>query len=69
MAPAGTPHGVLDLLSYEIAAVVDIPEVQKAFVSQGLVPERDTPEQYAKFIDTEIASLRDLVKKAGIASE
>lgn len=66
LAPAGTPAGVIGRLSRELGAVVENPEVQQAFVSQGILPSYKNPANFSQFIDSEIKQWTDLGKKVGI---
>ncbi|HXF66178.1 MAG TPA: tripartite tricarboxylate transporter substrate binding protein [Burkholderiales bacterium] len=69
LAPAGTPAAVVRRLHEEVAAIVASPEVQKWFVSEGAEAVNRSPEEFGKFIQTEIVKWARVVKQAGIKAE
>lgn len=69
LAPAGTPVAVVKRLHGEVAAIVASPEVQKWFVSEGAEAVNRSPEEFGKFIQTEITKWGHVVKQAGIKAE
>lgn len=66
IAPAGTPKAVVDRLHTEIVRIVNTPEFQKNLAAQGAEPVGNTPEQFARIIQTEQAKWSDLVKRNSI---
>jgi tripartite-type tricarboxylate transporter receptor subunit TctC len=67
MAPAGTPRDIIAKVHDDIAAIMNEPNFRKRHVlERGLEPVIDTPEAFARFLDNERKSMRDLVKEAGI---
>lgn len=54
LAPAKTPRAVVNLLNREILAVLDLAEVRRSLVGQGMDPAGGTPEQFAALIRTDI---------------
>ena len=68
-APAGTPQPIIAKLHKEITAVLNSPEVQKQFASDGAeIVQMSTPE-FAKFIESELAKWGRVVKEAKIKLE
>ena len=57
--PAGTPKEIVDLLQQEIAAIVKTPDVKAKLLELGIVPEGDTPEQFAAYVKADIAKWKD----------
>lgn len=53
-APAGTPRAVIARLNTEIVAALDSPELRKRFGDMGLVARSSTPEEFGKFLQSEI---------------
>ncbi len=68
-APTGTPRPVLNQISREIARIVELPDIKKQFHSQGEEGKTSTPEEFTRFVRTEIEKIREIVKRAGIRVE
>ena len=68
-APAGTPRGVVDKLSSEIAAVLRQPETVAKIESAGFDPMIGGPEELAALLKREMARATQVVKDAGIKPE
>ena len=66
MAPAGVPPAIIAKLHREIVAIMAIPEVNERFLAQAAEPVGNRPEEYAAFIQTEIAKWAKVVKEAGL---
>lgn len=66
LAPAGTPHDIIDKLQNEIAARLLAPETRESLSSQGAEPVASTPEQFAAFIRSEMAKWSAVIKRAGL---
>jgi tripartite-type tricarboxylate transporter receptor subunit TctC len=64
--PAGTPKPIVDKLYKEIAAIVHSPEVSTKLKSLGFVPVGNTPEEWGKRVDAEIAKWARVIKEAKI---
>jgi len=65
MAPAGTPAAVVETLNAAIGAVVDRPDVRKAWADQGAVPMKMTPPAFDTFLRADIAKWAEVVKVSG----
>jgi len=64
---AGVPKDIVDKLASEIRAVMSAPEVQKLLIAEGAIPQiSPPPEEFKKFVDSEITRWGELVEKAGI---
>jgi tripartite-type tricarboxylate transporter receptor subunit TctC len=68
-APAGTPRGIVDKLSSEIAAVLRQPETVNKIESAGFDPMIGGPEELAALLKREMARATRVVKDAGIKPE
>lgn len=67
LAPRGTPKEVIGLLSRELNALVQTPEMQKRLLELGAeVPPTTTPETLAEFVAKESKKWGDLIRAAGI---
>ncbi len=62
-APAGTPRAVVQKLNAEIGAALALPDMRKRFGDMGLVTKHSTPEEFGKFLQSEIARWRALLAK------
>ena len=69
IAPAGTPVAVVKRLHAETEAILKLPEIQKWFLSEGAESANMTPEQFARYIVSEMAKWGKVVKEAGIKAE
>lgn len=65
-APAGIPKDVLAVLSKEIVKIMQVPEVRQRFSGDGFEPVGGTPDQFEKFVRTEITKWGKIIKTAGI---
>jgi len=68
-APAGVPKPVLARLNADLVKTLNMPETQDRLAAQGVQAEPMTPEQFAAYIESEIARWAAVVKRAGIAAQ
>lgn len=68
-APAGTPKPIVDKLNAALMKALQEPEVRVALERIGKVPEPNTPEDYATFIDNELVRWRSVVQAAGMTAQ
>ena len=66
VAPAGTPPERVAYWSREIAAVLNIPSVKQRLTETGNEVIASTPEEFAKFLQTELRKYEKLIREAGI---
>lgn len=69
LAPTGTPAPVIERLHEAIAAIVRSPEVRQAFEQRGIEPVGNTPREFSRFVETEIARWQALATRIGIRPE
>jgi tripartite-type tricarboxylate transporter receptor subunit TctC len=69
VAPAGTPRAVVTRLHDVVAASLSKPEVKERLGGLGLEPAPMAPEEFAEFIQREIAKWTREVREAGIQPE
>lgn len=69
IAPAGTPPAIVKRLHADTAAILTTPETQKWFIAEGAEVANMTPEQFAKYIVSEMGKWGKVVKEAGIKAE
>jgi len=65
-APARTPKPIVERLSREITAVLQMPEVQAKFLANGTIPKGSTPEQMEALIRSESAKWKKVIEFAGV---
>jgi len=65
-APAGTPAAVVQKLNVSINAIVQEPQVREQFARLGMQPAPMKPEEFARFVRSEIEVYKRIVKHAGI---
>lgn len=69
LLPAGVPKPVIDALSKEIVAAMEVPAIRESMLRQGFEPVGNTPAEFSKFIREEIPRWEKVVKNAGIKPE
>lgn len=69
VAPARTPQAIIDRLNREIVAILHDPQVSKSLAEQGVEVVGDTPQEFKKIIETDIAKWHDIIRQAGIKIE
>src|SRR5580692_8992142 len=65
MAPAGTPKPIIDKLNAAINAAIKQPEIVKLWADQGAAPMSMTPEEFDKYLRSDIVKWADVVKQFG----
>lgn len=69
MAPAGLPKDILAKLHSELVRILKQPDVQRRFQGEGGEVSPNTPEEFAKFIRTEITKWDKVVRESGVKVE
>jgi tripartite-type tricarboxylate transporter receptor subunit TctC len=69
VAPAKVPRAIVDKLHADLRVVLREPDVREEFIQrQGLIPvESGPPDELLRFVESEIARLGAIVRKAGLA--
>lgn len=68
-APAKTPKAIIARLHDEIVRALKTPIVRERLVQNGLSVQGNTPEEYTKFIASEVVQWSTVAKSAGITVE
>jgi tripartite-type tricarboxylate transporter receptor subunit TctC len=68
-APARTPRALVERLNRELAAVLQLPDIQARHAAAGSTITGGTPEQFHEYLKSELAKFGKLVKEAGIKGE
>ena len=63
LAPAGTPRAIVQKLNSEIGVALANAELNKRFIDMGLVGKHSTPEEFGKFVQSEMSRWRVLLPK------
>ena len=65
LAPAGTPAEVLNILSANIAKIMQVTDTRQRLIGEGIVAVGSTREQFAQHIKSEIAKWARVIKQSG----
>ena len=65
-APAGTPGAVVQKLNATVNAIVGEPKVKEQFAKLGIQPAPMKPEDFGRFVRSEIEVYKRIVRQAGI---
>lgn len=63
MAPTGTPKPVIDKLNAAVNAAIKRPEIVKLWADQGAAPMSMTPEEFDKYLRSDIVKWAEVVKQ------
>jgi tripartite-type tricarboxylate transporter receptor subunit TctC len=66
LAPAGTPPAIVNRLNEVLTQGLKSPKVVSTLTQLGSVPSPSTPQEFAAFIESEVAKWSALVTQAGI---
>ena len=69
LAPAGTPRPVIARLNAEIVKAMHSPEMKERLAGIGTDPVTSSPEEFAAFIQAEIAKWGDVIRKANLRAD
>jgi tripartite-type tricarboxylate transporter receptor subunit TctC len=64
--PVGTPRAIIEQWQREVARIVASPDVAEKLATLGFIPIANTPEEFAKRIDTELKKWARVVQEAKI---
>jgi tripartite-type tricarboxylate transporter receptor subunit TctC len=66
VAPAHAPPAIIDRLNREVVAILNDPQVSSSLAEQGVDVVGDTPQEFQKIIEADIAKWREIIVAAGI---
>ncbi|CAG9166909.1 tripartite tricarboxylate transporter substrate binding protein [Cupriavidus respiraculi] len=69
LAPANTPKEIVDKLSGELNAVVNLPDTRERLATLGIVPVGNSSEAFGKQIQADLKKYSEVVKTAKIRVE
>ncbi len=65
-APAATPPAIVQKLNAQVTLILQNPEVREQFAKLGIGPVPMKPDEFAKFVRSEIFNYQRIVKEANI---
>ncbi len=66
LAPSGVPGAIVQKISAELVKTLDSAAMKERFRFHGVTPHGSTPEEFRKFLDSEIERWGKVVKAAGL---
>ena len=69
VGPARMSPEIVKRLNAEIVAVLALPDVRERLASQGVDPQTNTPEEFAKLLVADLARWAKVVQRAGVRAE
>ncbi|MCJ0764732.1 Bug family tripartite tricarboxylate transporter substrate binding protein [Variovorax terrae] len=65
LAPAGTPPEIVSRIQHEVARSLGTPAMKEKLLAQGAIPSGNTPQEFARLIDSEHRKWAQVVKASG----
>ena len=69
LAPAGTPRPIVTRLNAEFVKIMHSPEMKERLATLATDPLTSTPEEFAAYLQQEIAKWGDVIRKAGLRAD
>ncbi len=69
VGPARMPTEIVNRLHSAIVSVLQLPEIRERLASQGVDPQYNTPEEFAKLLVSDLDRWAKLVQRAGVQPE
>jgi tripartite-type tricarboxylate transporter receptor subunit TctC len=66
LAPARTPRAIISKLNREMRAVLELPEVRRSLVDQGMDPGARSPEEFGALIKADMEKWGDIGRRLGV---
>jgi tripartite-type tricarboxylate transporter receptor subunit TctC len=66
LAPAHTPKDIVEKLNKAVVAIMAMPDVVEHMAKLGAEPEPQTPDEFARYINADVAKWSALVKEQNI---
>jgi tripartite-type tricarboxylate transporter receptor subunit TctC len=66
LAPAKTPRALVVAANREVRAVLDLPDVRRVLLDQGMEPAAGTPEQFGALIKADMDKWGEIGKRLGV---
>jgi tripartite-type tricarboxylate transporter receptor subunit TctC len=68
-APAKTPQDIITKLNTTLAKALAVPAVKESLFKAGIEADAGTPEQFRKFMISEIQKMGKIIKASGAKPE
>jgi 2-methylaconitate cis-trans-isomerase PrpF/tripartite-type tricarboxylate transporter receptor subunit TctC len=68
-APAKTPKSVITQINTELNTVLEVPEILARIDADGAWPQKSTPDELARLLETEREKWRQVVQRAGLRQQ
>lgn len=62
---AKTPRPIINLANKEIVRILNLPDMKERMLSQGATPKPTTPEEFDKFVRSEVVKMGKVIIAAG----
>jgi len=69
MVPAATPREIITRLNVEFVKVLRTPEIKERLTLQGFIAVGNSPEEYSKFLQSEMEKWSNVVRIAGVKAQ
>lgn len=69
VAPAQTPHAIVERLNTELRAILGPGEITERLTSQGYAVATNSPDEFAAFIASELKKWTKVVKDTGVRAD
>jgi len=69
LAPAGTPREIVQLLATNVAKAARSKDLHQKMIDQGADPVGNTPDEFQRQLEREVASWMEVVKVSGAKAE
>ena len=69
LAPARTPKEIVTRLHAEMTRILQQPDIKERFAGDGADPVGNTPEEFARYIQSELIKWAKVAREAGIKQE
>src|SRR5258706_14939515 len=69
LAPAATPREIVQLLAANVTKAGHAPDLRQNMIDQGADPVGNTPEEFQRQLDREVASWLEVVKVSGAKAD
>src|SRR5258708_4861447 len=69
LAPAGTPREIVQLLAANVTKAGHAPDLRQKMIDQGADPVGNTPDEFQRQLDREVASWLEVVKVSGAKAD
>ena len=66
LAPAKTPRPIVERLNREVRTILELAEVRRSMVDQGMDPAAGDPEQFAALIKADMDKWGEIGKRLGV---